>query len=282
MKEFLVPGVCILSVAGLLACSQPAVDFRASGPSSVRVSASDSDATAATPPGEGSGVEVSTGTDDGTAGTDDGSSGSTDPGAGTVSPGGDGSGETPTTVGEPVEDEDEDAKGRDGGTPSTPVLEDAGEEDVGACRKHFSGAVGFVKVTGNHREHEGNYEAGPGQVLVARLSGNHPRAVLNFDGSASTARPKVGGVCVILHGNQALATVNLKALDLARFVLIASGNQPKAIVNLVEQAHVEQIDSRIRGNQGSLVVNGSKDSFPCANPKEETDGRVSCTIVRAK
>lgn len=168
------------------------------------------------------------------------------------------------------------------------------DDAKGDCAEAFGKDVELVKITGN----KSTVSVAPAGVLAIKISGNQNAVNVKIKSDAAAASPAPGstatptptpspspiaekpilaGLCFMLSGNQARATVAVDNFTLSKFVYVASGNQPAADVTVQKNAEIKEMFVKISGNGGTLKVSGEgKYTCPSAVLKGNAGG-VECS-----
>lgn len=187
-----------------------------------------------------------------------------------------------TTTEEPAEPADEEAE--DGEDAEDELISEADKADAARCGEAFSGVKNVLMVKGNRSEQI----AQPTDLMIIKIAGNQNVVNVNIaaeegqeDEDGEVVEPALGGICLIMSGNQAVANVSVSGFTLEKLVLHASGNNPQAKLMVGADAEVSSVDVTTRGNGGKLVVEG-EGKFSCseADVGGKSGGVEGCEVTK--
>ncbi len=152
--------------------------------------------------------------------------------------------------------------------------EDLSEDELEACGDLYDGSHDIVRVAGNQQV----VTLTPTDVLAVKVTGNRNQVSVTLEevdaktgtktgatgttgstGDSGADEPDFAGLCFLLAGNQARATVANVDARLGTFAYLGRGNQPEAVLDIQKAASVDDFRVDLAGNGGKLVITGDGD-----------------------
>lgn len=170
-------------------------------------------------------------------------------------------------------------------TATTPTAEGLSDDERAACGSLFDGTEDFVVVTGNQQV----VDLAPSDVLAVKIAGNRNEVFVTLEpeppttfttttgfttttsftttpGTTTRPEPDFAGLCFVLSGNQARATVEVFQVALGSFAYIGRGNQPELALHVAGAASVGDVWVDLAGNGGTMTISGDGD-YTCPDPE---------------